>query len=41
MAERLARMQPLAEGTFNQFLDLVGKPDRELRLPSHGGVERT
>ena len=41
MAEQLARMQPLAEATFNQFLDLVGRPNRELRLPSRGGVERS
>jgi len=39
-AVQLARMLPLAEATFNQFLDLVGRPNRELRLPSRGGVER-
>lgn len=33
----LARMQPLAEVTFNNFLDLVGRPSRRVALPSlHG-----
>ena len=41
MVERLTLMQPLAEATFNQFLDLVGRPNRALRLPSREGMDRT
>jgi len=33
-AARLAVMRPLAEATFNNFLDLVGKPNRRAALPS-------
>ncbi len=33
-AAMLTRMQALAEVTFNYFLDLVGKPNRRLKLPS-------
>ena len=33
-ARQLAAMQPLAEVAFNQFLDLVGRPERRLVLPS-------
>jgi GMP synthase (glutamine-hydrolysing) len=29
------RMRPLAETTFNRFLDLVGRPERRIVLPSH------
>lgn len=35
----LAKMQPLAEQTFNNFLDLVGRPARRLVLPSRGGMD--
>lgn len=38
MDEHLARMQPLAEATFNRFLDLIGRPNREVQLPSRGGL---
>ncbi len=31
-------MQPLAEKTFNNFLDLVGRPARRVVLPSRDGV---
>jgi len=34
-AARLAAMQPLAEATFNNFLDLVGRPSRRVVLSSH------
>jgi GMP synthase (glutamine-hydrolysing) len=34
VAPRLAAMQPLAETTFNRFLDLVGQPNRRMALPS-------
>jgi len=33
-AAQLAAMQPLAETTFNRFLDLVGRPNRRTVLPS-------
>jgi GMP synthase (glutamine-hydrolysing) len=32
-------MRPLAETTFNSFLDLVGRPARRLVLPSRDGVD--
>jgi GMP synthase (glutamine-hydrolysing) len=32
-------MQPLAETTFNNFLDLVGRPTRRIALPSRHAVE--
>jgi GMP synthase (glutamine-hydrolysing) len=35
----IARMQPLAETTFNSFLDLVGRPSRRVVLPSLHGVD--
>jgi GMP synthase (glutamine-hydrolysing) len=35
----LARMQPLAEDAFNRFLDLLGRPNRRLMLPSRGAPE--
>jgi GMP synthase (glutamine-hydrolysing) len=31
---QLARMRPLAEKTFNRFLDLVGRPTGRMALPS-------
>ena len=33
-AEQMRRMRPVAESTFNRFLDLVGRPERRLVLPS-------
>jgi GMP synthase (glutamine-hydrolysing) len=33
-AAQLQRMQPLAEATFNRFLNLVGQPARRTLLPS-------
>ena len=33
-AQAMATMQPLAETTFNRFLDLVGPADRRVALPS-------
>lgn len=39
-AAYLARMQPLAEVTFNRFLDLVGAPSRRTPLPSDHARER-
>lgn len=36
---QLAAMQPLAEATFNNFLDLVGKPSRRVVLPSRHAVD--
>jgi GMP synthase (glutamine-hydrolysing) len=33
-ASAMPTMQPLAETTFNRFLDLVGRPDRQAVLPS-------
>jgi GMP synthase (glutamine-hydrolysing) len=38
-AAAMARMQPLAEATFNRFLDLVGRPTRHVVLPSRGGLD--
>jgi len=38
-AAQLAAMQPLAETTFNRFLDLVGRPGRRVVLPSRHAVE--
>jgi len=35
----LARMQPLAECTFNQFLDLIGRPARRKALRSDHALE--
>ncbi len=35
---QLAAMQPLAEATFNNFLDLIGRPTRRVALPSHHAV---
>ena len=35
----LARMNPLATTTFDNFLDLVGRPARRLVLPSWHGAE--
>jgi GMP synthase (glutamine-hydrolysing) len=32
---QMNRMRPLAETTFNRFLDMVGRPDRRTVLPSH------
>jgi GMP synthase (glutamine-hydrolysing) len=37
-ATRIAAMQPLAEITFNKFLDLVGRPSRRAALPSRHAV---
>jgi GMP synthase (glutamine-hydrolysing) len=37
-ASLMATMRPLAETTFNNFLDLVGRPNRRLTLPSQHGV---
>lgn len=37
-AAQLATMQPLAEATFNHFLDLIGRPSRRAALPSHHAV---
>jgi len=36
-ATQLAAMQPLAETTFNRFLDLVGRPSRRTALASRHG----
>lgn len=36
---QIGRMQPLAEATFNNFLDLVGKPERRVVLASRHGVD--
>ena len=36
----MAAMRPLAETTFNRFLDLVGRPTRHVVLPSSHGVRR-
>ena len=33
-ATQLTAMQPLAETTFNRFLDLIGRPNRRVALPS-------
>jgi GMP synthase (glutamine-hydrolysing) len=33
-AARMVALQPLAESTFNRFLDLVGQPNRRVVLPS-------
>jgi GMP synthase (glutamine-hydrolysing) len=38
-AAQLAAMQPLAEATFNNFLDLVGRPSRRVVLPSRHAVD--
>lgn len=38
-AASLARMQPLAECTFNQFLDLIGRPARRKALRSDHALE--
>ena len=35
----MAAMQPLAETVFNGFLDLVGRPNRSITLPSRGGID--
>jgi GMP synthase (glutamine-hydrolysing) len=35
----IEQMQPLAEVTFNNFLDMVGKPVRRIALPSRHGIE--
>src|SRR5690606_3908256 len=37
--ELIAGMQPLAESVFNSFLDLVGRPNRRLALPSRDALE--
>jgi len=37
--DAIATMQPLAETTFNNFLDLVGRPARRMVLPSRDGVK--
>jgi GMP synthase (glutamine-hydrolysing) len=37
-ASLIEQMQPLAEVTFNNFLDLVGRPSRRVTLPSLHGV---
>jgi GMP synthase (glutamine-hydrolysing) len=37
--ELMATMQPLAETVFNGFLDLVGRPNRRITLPSRGGLD--
>ena len=37
-ASQMQAMQPLAEATFNNFLDLVGRPARKMVLPSRDGV---
>jgi GMP synthase (glutamine-hydrolysing) len=37
--ERAARMQPLAEAAFNRFLDLIGRPNRRVALPSRDSLE--
>lgn len=34
--ELIARTQSLAEATFNNFLDLIGRPNRRVALPSRG-----
>jgi GMP synthase (glutamine-hydrolysing) len=34
----IATMQPLAEATFNNFLDLVGRPERRVVLASRHGA---
>jgi GMP synthase (glutamine-hydrolysing) len=31
---QILRMRPLAENTFNRFLDLIGRPSRRVMLPS-------
>lgn len=36
--ERAAAAQRSAERVFNNFLDLVGRPNRRIALPSRGGV---
>ena len=38
-AASMTTMRPLAETTFNNFLDLVGRPERRIVLPSRHGVE--
>lgn len=39
-AQLMHTMQPLAETTFNNFLDLVGRPARRIALPSrHGDLD--
>lgn len=35
--ELIQQMQPMAESVFNSFLDLVGKPNRRVVLPSAHG----
>jgi GMP synthase (glutamine-hydrolysing) len=35
----IATIQPLAEITFNRFLDLVGRPNRRITLPSRDALE--
>jgi GMP synthase (glutamine-hydrolysing) len=35
---QIIAMQPLAERTFNNFLDMVGRPARRIVLPSRDGV---
>jgi GMP synthase (glutamine-hydrolysing) len=37
-ASLIEQMQPLAEVTFNNFLDLVGRPGRRITLPSQHGA---
>jgi GMP synthase (glutamine-hydrolysing) len=37
---RLAQMRPLAERTFDNFLDLVGRPSRRIALASRHGDPR-
>jgi GMP synthase (glutamine-hydrolysing) len=37
-ASLIEQMQPLAEVTFNNFLDMVGRPGRRITLPSHHGT---
>ncbi len=37
-AALIQKMQPLAETTFNNFLDLVGRPSRRIALPSRHGA---
>ncbi len=34
-AEHATRMKELAEPVFNNFLDLIGRPQRKIALPSH------
>jgi GMP synthase (glutamine-hydrolysing) len=36
---QMKAMRPLAETTFNNFLDLVGRPARRMVLPSRQGLE--